>query len=92
MQVYAFVMSIMWIYISANFLIDLLQLFGILTGFPASLLGLTVLAWGNSIGDLIANVSISRKGFAEMALTGCVATPLFNLLWGLGLSTFMLNI
>ena len=82
----------MWIYISANFLIDLLQLFGIMTGLPAAFLGLTVLAWGNSIGDLIANVSISKKGYGEMALTGCIAAPLFNLLLGLGVSSLKLNI
>lgn len=80
-------MSAIWIWVTANFLIDLLQLFGILTGFPPSLLGLTILAWGNSIGDLMANLSIAKKGYAEMAMTGCYAAPLFNLLLGLGLSS-----
>ena len=79
-------MSSVWIWITANTLIDLLKLYGILTGAPPALLGLTVLAWGNSIGDLIANTSIAKKGYAEMAITGCYAAPLFNLLLGLGLS------
>jgi sodium/potassium/calcium exchanger 6 len=46
-----------------------------------------VLAWGNSSGDMMANITIAKKGFAEMAITGCYAGPLFNLLMGLGLST-----
>lgn len=40
----------------------------------------------------MANTSIARKGFAEMALTGCYASPLFNLVLGLGLSTFKANV
>lgn len=56
------------------------------------MLGFTVLAWGNSIGDLMANLSIAKKGYAEMAMTGCYAAPLFNLLLGLGLSTLLLNL
>jgi sodium/potassium/calcium exchanger 6 len=50
------------------------------------------MAWGNSIGDYMANTSIAKKGFAEMALTGCYAAPLFNLVLGLGLSTFKTNL
>ncbi len=63
-----------------------------MTGLPPNLLALTVLAWGNSIGDFMANTSIAKKGFAEMALTGCFAAPLFNNVLGLGLSTFKTNV
>ena len=83
----SFAMSIFWVWLFANIMIDLLKTLGLLTGLPTTLLGLTVLAWGNSIGDLMANTSIAKKGFVEMALTGCYASPLFNVLLGLGLST-----
>ncbi len=45
-----------------------------------------VLAWGNSIGDLVSNTSIARDGFPTMAFAGCFAGPMFNLLVGIGLA------
>lgn len=45
-----------------------------------------MLAWGNSIGDLVSNTSIARDGFPTMAFAGCFAGPMFNLLVGIGLS------
>ena len=89
---FSFFMSVFWIWLFANILIDMLKILGILTGLPTTFLGLTVLAWGNSIGDFMANTSIARKGFVEMALTGCYAAPLFNILLGLGLSTLKVNL
>jgi len=47
-------------------------------------MGLTVLAWGNSMADLSANVTMARKGLANMAITACFAGPLFNILVGCG--------
>ena len=47
-------------------------------------MGLTVLAWGNSMADLSANVTMARKGLANMAITACFAGPVFNILIGLG--------
>ncbi len=88
----SFVMSVFWIWLFAGIMIDLLKVLGLLTGLPTTLLGLTVLAWGNSIGDLMANTSIARKGYVEMALTGCYASPLFNILLGLGISTLRGNL
>jgi solute carrier family 24 (sodium/potassium/calcium exchanger), member 6 len=88
----SFGMSVFWIWLFANIMIDLLKILGLLTGLPTTLLGLTVLAWGNSIGDFMANTSIARKGFVEMALTGCFASPLFNILLGLGISTLRANL
>lgn len=35
---------------------------GIIMNIPQAVLGLTVLAWGNSLGDMVANVSVARNG------------------------------
>lgn len=83
----AFVMSIMWIQYTSNVIMDLLQLFGFITRLPQPLLALTIIAWGNCLGDMTADVAMTKRGFGEMAITGCIAGPIFNVLMGLGLST-----
>lgn len=85
-------MSIVWIWVACNLIIDMIEIFGVLSGVPSTLLGVTLLAWGNSVGDFIANISISEKGFGEMALTGCFAGPLFDFMFGMGISTLMANL
>jgi Ca2+/Na+ antiporter len=82
-----FVMSILWISFTCNIVIDLLSVLGVMLNLPKTLLGLTLLAWGNCLGDMNANVAMTKKGFGEMAITGCMAGPVFNVLMGLGLST-----
>lgn len=62
----------------------LLEFLGILMRIPNYIMGLTVLAWGNSMADLSANVTMARKGLANMAITACYAGPVFNILIGLG--------
>ena len=84
-------MSIVWIYMLANIIVDVLVLYECISGVSAALLGLTVLSWGNSVGDTFASIAISKKGFGEMAFTGCIAGPVFNLLLGLGITTIRFN-
>lgn len=90
-QIISFLMGIMWIYMLANIIVDVLILFELISGVSAALLGLTVLSWGNSVGDAFASIAISRKGYGEMAFTGCIAGPVFNLLLGLGVTTLRCN-
>ena len=62
----------------------MLQSFGYMFDVPAALLGQTALAWGNSVGDAFANAALARQGQTKMAITGCFAAPLFNVLCGFG--------
>lgn len=80
----AFVMSICWIGYSSDVVVDLLDILGMILQVPPAALGLSILAWGNCLGDLNANTAMTKKGFGEMAITGCMAGPIFNLNIGLG--------
>lgn len=80
-----FVIAAMWIDTIASEVVALLEYFGVLSGTDSSILGVTVLAWGNSIGDMATNTAMAKKGLGNMAITACYAGPVFNILVGLGL-------
>ncbi|XP_028090185.1 cation/calcium exchanger 5-like [Camellia sinensis] len=80
----AFVMSVFWISVMARELLNCLAALGALLELPPALLGLTVLAWGNSVGDLVADVAVAKAGQPALAMAGCFAGPMFNMLFGLG--------
>lgn len=88
----AFMVSVIWIYTTANEIVNLLQTFGIVSGMSNAILGLTFLAWGNSIGDLVSNTTMARQGFSRMGVSACFGGPLLNMLLGIGISCTYLTI
>ncbi|CAO2836650.1 unnamed protein product [Amaranthus hypochondriacus] len=80
----AFVMSVFWISNVAGELLNCLAALGKILNLPPTILGLTVLAWGNSVGDLVADVAVAKAGQPALAMAGCFAGPMFNMLVGLG--------
>nr|CAB3459347.1 unnamed protein product [Digitaria exilis] len=76
----SFIMSVFWISTMAGELLNCLAAIGVIMNFPPAILGMTVLAWGNSVGDLVADVALARAGQPTIAIAGCFAGPMFNML------------
>ena len=57
-----------------------------------SLLGLTVFAVGNSLGDLVADITVARLGYPVMALSACFGGPMMNILLGIGLGGMYMTV
>uniref|UniRef100_V5GTK5 Sodium/calcium exchanger membrane region domain-containing protein n=1 Tax=Kalmanozyma brasiliensis (strain GHG001) TaxID=1365824 RepID=V5GTK5_KALBG len=87
-----FIVSVMWIMTIVDEVVSILQTVGIIVGLSDAILGLTVFAVGNSLGDLVANITIARLGHPVMAVSACFAGPMLNLLLGIGISgTWLLS-
>ncbi|KAL5473499.1 hypothetical protein EMCRGX_G027989 [Ephydatia muelleri] len=82
----AFATSITWLNIIANEIISILQTFGILFDINTAILGLTILAAGNSMADLVADTVIARAGKPEMAFACCFGSPLLSNVLGLSIA------
>jgi len=51
-------------------MIDLLSCIGIIAKLDTTYLGLTILALGNALPDSLTVIALSKKGYAEMGITG----------------------
>ncbi len=55
-------------------------------GLSETFIGLTVIAIGTSLPELVTSVVAAKKGKADMAVGNVIGSNIFNLLWILGLS------
>ncbi|CAO3702995.1 unnamed protein product [Rhizopus stolonifer] len=76
-----------WIFLLANQVVGLLQAIGKIFLISDSIMGITIFAFGNSAGDLVANIAIAKIGFPTMAISACYAGPLLNTVLGVGISS-----
>ncbi|KAK0632826.1 Sodium/calcium exchanger protein-domain-containing protein [Immersiella caudata] len=79
-----FMVSIAWISTIAGEVVGVLKAFGVILGISEAILGLTVFAVGNSLGDLVADITIARLDHPVMALAACFGGPMLNILLGIG--------
>ncbi|KAI8632557.1 hypothetical protein F5Y19DRAFT_367978 [Xylariaceae sp. FL1651] len=80
-----FVIAVAWISTVAGEVVGVLKAFGVILDISEAILGLTIFAVGNSVGDLVADVTVARLGYPVMALSACFGGPLLNILLGIGL-------
>ncbi|KAF2707131.1 sodium/calcium exchanger protein-like protein [Pleomassaria siparia CBS 279.74] len=87
-----FAVSIAWISSIANEVVGVLKTLGVILNMSDAILGLTIFAVGNSLGDFVADITVARLGFPVMALSACFGGPMLNILLGIGISGCYLTI
>ncbi|KAF1984634.1 hypothetical protein K402DRAFT_395652 [Aulographum hederae CBS 113979] len=87
-----FAVSIAWISSIANEVVGVLKTLGVVLDISDAILGLTIFAVGNSLGDLVADITVARLGYPVMALSACFGGPMLNILLGIGLSGLYMTI
>ena len=87
-----FIVSVAWISTIANEVVGVLKAFGVILGISDAILGLTVFAVGNSLGDLVADITVAKLGYPVMALSACFGGPMLNILLGIGISGLYLTL
>lgn len=80
-----FLVATVWIMAIADEVVGVLRAFGFIFGLSDAIIGLTIFAVGNSIADLVANMSVAV--FAPiMGFSACFGGPMLNILLGVGIS------
>lgn len=81
-----FIVSIAWISTIAGQVVGALKALAVILNMSHAIMGLTIFAVGNSLGDLVADVTVAKLGYPVMALSACFGGPMLNILLGIGLS------
>lgn len=82
----AMVSSILLLSVVANELTATIETISLVFGAPRLWLASTVIAWGNSLDDLVIGVALIKCGQMRTAFTSLLAGPLFNATVGGGVS------
>lgn len=77
-----FIGSIMWIAAYSYLMVWWANMVGETVRIPPEVMGLTFLAAGTSIPDLITSVIVARKGFGDMAVSSSVGSNIFDVTVG----------
>ncbi|XP_061743205.1 sodium/potassium/calcium exchanger 1-like isoform X1 [Nerophis ophidion] len=80
---FTFIGSILWIAVFSYLMVWWAHQVGETMGISEEIMGLTILAAGTSIPDLITSVIVARKGLGDMAVSSSVGSNIFDITVGL---------
>lgn len=83
-----FIMSLCWVSIFAAEIVAVIKALAVILQLSDDILGSTVFALGNSVGDLVSNITIASMGMPVMAFSACFGGPLLALC-SLGFSSIL---
>ncbi|NXT28322.1 NCKX1 protein, partial [Syrrhaptes paradoxus] len=84
--------SIIWIAVFSYLMVWWAHQVGETIGISEEIMGLTILAAGTSIPDLITSVIVARKGLGDMAVSSSVGSNIFDITVGLPVPWFLFSI
>ncbi|NWR74065.1 NCKX1 protein, partial [Centropus unirufus] len=84
--------SILWIAAFSYLMVWWAHQVGETIGISEEIMGLTILAAGTSIPDLITSVIVARKGLGDMAVSSSVGSNIFDITVGLPVPWFLFSV
>ncbi len=84
--------SIIMIALFAIVMVELAEIFGASLGIPDVIMGLTILAAGTSVPDLLSSVIVAQQGQGDMAVSSSIGSNIFDVAFGLPLPWLTFNI
>ena len=88
----AFIVSIVWIAVFSYFMVWWATVTGEALGISDAVMGLTFLAAGTSVPDLITSVLVAKEGKGDMAVSSSIGSNLFDVTVGLPLPWLLYSI
>jgi sodium/potassium/calcium exchanger 6 len=79
-----FAAAVLFIYMTAAEIVNIILAFGVVFEVGNFSLGVSILAIGIGMQDLVSNIGVARAGYPNMAASACIGAPLLNILLGLG--------
>ncbi|XP_077989517.1 sodium/potassium/calcium exchanger 4-like [Glandiceps talaboti] len=87
-----FLTSTVWMGVFCYISIWMVKIIGYVAGIPHVIMGLTFLAIGSSLPDLILSILVAREGHIDMALANAIGSNVFDILVCLGLPALISGI
>jgi len=84
----AFIGSITWLGAYSFCMVWWATTIGNMAGIPDAIMGLTVLAAGTSVPDLLTSIIVAKAGNGDMAVSSSIGSNIFDILVGLPLPWF----
>ncbi len=85
-SVFLIVLGILGLFFGGQWVVDGAVLIAKNVGMSEKLIGLTIVAIGTSLPELVTSVTAARKGQVNLAVGNVIGSNIFNLLWILGIS------
>ena len=82
---FSFIISIAWVGGFSYFMVEWASVVGDTLKIPVAVMGLTILAAGTSVPDLLSSVVVAKQGHGDMAVSSSIGSNIFDVLVGLPL-------
>jgi len=86
------VLGVLGIIIGGDLVVDSASNIAISWGMSQNLVGLTIVSVGTSLPELVTSITAARKGESDIAIGNAVGSNIFNILFVLGISSFIHSI
>merc|ERR1711871_609741 len=87
-----FIMSIVFIGLFSFVMVEMADILGQTLNIPTFVMGLTVLAAGTSVPDLLSSVIVAKQGEGDMAVSSSIGSNIFDVGFGLPLPWIVYNL